>query len=300
MRVVIALGGNALLRRDEAPELATQRGHVESAARSIASIARLHDVVITHGNGPQIGLLALQAAAYSEVQPYPLDMLGAESEGMVGYLLDLALANELPGREIATVLTEVAVDVADHAFSAPSKPIGPRYADAEAQRLAAHKQWTMVRDGNCWRRAVPSPAPQRIRQIAAIELLLRAGIVAICAGGGGIPVAVDAVGRLHGVEAVVDKDLTAALLAEALGADWLLLLTDVAGVWPAWPNTEGAPIGATTPAELSRLQFAAGSMAPKVAAACRFVERTGRQAGIGAIEQAPGILQGKNGTIVHR
>jgi carbamate kinase len=298
MRVVIALGGNALLRRGEAPEIATQRRNVELAVGSIAPIARRHELVITHGNGPQIGLLALQAAAYRDVRPYPLDLLGAESEGMVGYLLDLALANALPGRDIATLLTEIEVDPADPAFSVPTKPIGPLYSKGEAQLVAAEKSWTMVRDGNGWRRAVPSPAPRRICQIATIKLLLRGGVIAICAGGGGIPVAIDAAGELRGVEAVIDKDLTAALLAEALEAEWLLLLTDVAGVWPTWPVDEGSPIRATTPAQLRRFRFAEGSMGPKVEAACRFVERTGNQAGIGSINQSEAILQGRAGTIV--
>jgi carbamate kinase len=299
MRIVIALGGNALLRRGEAPEIETQRRNVRSAATAIAPIARQHEVVITHGNGPQIGLLALQAAAYRGVRPYPLDLLGAESEGMVGYLLSLALTNALSSRDIATVLTQVEVDPADPAFAAPSKPIGQVYNDAEARRLAAEMSWPMVRDGDGWRRAVPSPEPRRIREINAIKLLLQAGVIVVCAGGGGIPVAVADSGEVSGVEAVVDKDLAAALLAEAIGADWLLLLTDVPAVWTHWPMTRGSPIGATTPAQLRRMSFAEGSMGPKVEAACRFVERTGHSAAIGAIDQAEPILQGKRGTIIH-
>jgi len=299
MRIVIALGGNALLRRGEAPEIETQRRNVRIAVEAIAPIARQHDVVITHGNGPQIGLLALQAAAYHGVRPYPLDLLGAESEGMIGYLLNLALANALAGRDIATLLTQVEVDPADPAFSAPTKPIGQVYSDPEAQRLAAEMSWPMVRDGGGWRRAVPSPAPRRIREINAIKLLLQAGIIAVCAGGGGIPVAVARSGEVRGVEAVVDKDLAAALLAEAVAADFLLLLTDVSAVWTSWPMEAGAPIGRTTPAELRGRDFAAGSMGPKVEAACRFVERTGQPAAIGAIDQAEPILLGKAGTLIH-
>jgi carbamate kinase len=298
MRVVIALGGNALLRRGEAPEIETQRRNVRIAVEAIAPIARQHEIIITHGNGPQIGLLALQAAAYGAVRPYPLDLLGAESEGMIGYLLNLALANVLADREIATLLTQVEVDPADPAFSAPTKPIGPVYSNAEVQRLGAEISWPMVRDGEGWRRAVPSPAPRRIREINTIKLLLHAGVIVICAGGGGIPVAVDNAGEVRGVEAVVDKDLAAALLAEAVDADFLLLLTDVPAVWTRWPMTEGTPIGPTTPAQLGGLKFSAGSMGPKVEAACRFVENTGRRAGIGAIDQAEAILQGKAGTIV--
>jgi len=297
MRIVIALGGNALLRRGEAPEIETQRRNVRIAAEAIAPIARHHEVVITHGNGPQIGLLALQAAAYRGVRPYPLDLLGAESEGMIGYLLNLALTNALAGRDIATLLTQVEVDAADPAFSAPTKPIGQVYGAAEAQRLVA-MNWPMVRDGDGWRRVVPSPAPRRIREIAAIKLLLQAGMIVICAGGGGIPVAVTDSGEVRGIEAVVDKDLAAALLAEAIEADRLLLLTDVPAVWSHWPMTEGKPIGATTPTELRGLSFAAGSMGPKVEAACQFVEKTGRRAAIGAIDQMEPILQGRTGTII--
>jgi carbamate kinase len=299
MRIVIALGGNALLRRSEAPEIETQRRNVRIAVEAVAPIARQHEIVITHGNGPQIGLLALQAASYRGVRPYPLDLLGAESEGMIGYLLDLALANALPDRDIATLLTQVEVDPADPAFAAPTKPIGPVYDDAAAQRLAAEMSWPMVRDGDGWRRVVASPAPRRIREINTIRLLLHAGVIVICAGGGGVPVAVNDAGEIRGVEAVVDKDLTAALLAEAVDADFLLLLTDVPAVWTRWPMAEGTPLSATTVAELRSLTFAAGSMGPKVEAACRFVERTGRRAAIGAINQAEPILKGETGTIIH-
>lgn len=299
MRIVIALGGNALLRRGEVPEIETQRHNVQIAVQAIAPIARHHEIVITHGNGPQIGLLALQAASYRGVRPYPLDLLSAESEGMVGYLLNVALMNALAGREIATLLTEVEVDPADPAFLAPEKPIGLIYSEAEAQHLAAELNWPMVRDGTGWRRAVPSPAPRRIREINVIRLLLQAGVIVVCAGGGGIPVAISETGEISGIEAVVDKDLAAALLAEAIGADRLLLLTDVPAVWDRWPMSEGSPIGPTTPAGLRRLSFAKGSMGPKVDAACRFVEKTGQRAAIGAVDQAGAILEGHAGTIIH-
>lgn len=298
MRIVIALGGNALLRRGEAPEIENQRRNVQVAAAAIAPIAREYEIVITHGNGPQIGLLALQAVAYRAVRPYPLDLLGAESEGMVGYLLDLALANALPGRDIATLLTQVEVDPADPAFQAPTKPIGPIYDDADAKRLASEMNWPMVRDGTGWRRAVPSPMPKRIREIRAIRLLLDAGVIVVCTGGGGIPVAPAEGGEVRGIEAVIDKDLAAALLAEALRADWLLLLTDVPAVWSRWPMTGGHPIGTATPDELRRHSFAAGSMGPKVEAACRFVENTGGRAAIGSIDAAESILAGHAGTLV--
>jgi carbamate kinase len=299
MLVVMALGGNALLRRHEPLDAGAQRRNLLVAvARSVAPIARRHQVVITHGNGPQIGLLALQAAACKEVPPFPLDVLGAESEGMIGYLIEQALTNELPGREIATLLTQVEVDENDRAFAEPSKPIGPTYDAVQAQELARRTAWTFVPDGSGYRRAVPSPAPHRIRELNVIKLLVRAGMVVICAGGGGIPVVRTATGGLRSVEAVIDKDLSAALLAAAISADALLLLTDVPAVWTAWPMSCGHPIGRTTAAELRGLTFAAGSMGPKVEAACRFVEQTGRMAGIGSLEQAEAILSGGAGTLV--
>jgi carbamate kinase len=297
MLVVMALGGNALLRRNEALELEVQRRNVVAAvAGAVAPIARRHRVVVTHGNGPQIGLLALQAAAFREVRPYPLDVLGAESEGMIGYLLEGALARELPDRDIATLLTQVEVDPDDPAFAKPTKPIGPVYGEAQARALAARNGWAITPDGQGYRRAVPSPAPQRIRELNTIRLLVQAGVVVICAGGGGIPVVVTAEGEVRGVEAVIDKDISAALLAAELSADALLLLTDVSAVWTEWPR--GRPIARTTPAELRTFRFAPGSMAPKVEAACRFVERTGGLAAIGAMEDAEAILAGTAGTFV--
>ena len=299
MLVVAALGGNALLRRGEPLEAEVQRRNLLAAvARSLGPLARAHDLVVTHGNGPQIGLLALQAAAYRAVRPYPLDVLGAESEGMIGYLLEQALAGELPGHELATLLTQVEVDPADPAFAAPSKPIGPTYDQEAAERLARETGWRFMPDGEGWRRAVPSPMPQRIREINAIKLLVRGGATVICAGGGGIPVVAGADGSLSGVEAVIDKDHSAALLAEELDADALLLLTDVPAVWTRWPMSQGVPIGHISIAALRRIDFAPGSMAPKVAAACRFAERTGRMAGIGALDDAEAILAGTAGTIL--
>jgi len=300
MLVVLALGGNALLRRGEPLEAEVQRRNVlDAAAQALAPIARKHQVVITHGNGPQVGLLALQAAAYKDVTPYPLDILGAESEGMIGYLIEQSLANELPNGEIATLLTQVEVEPSDPAFARPTKPIGPIYGAAEARLLAARSSWTFIQDGSAFRRAVPSPAPRRIREINVIKLLVRAGIIVVCAGGGGIPVVATPEGGLRGVEAVIDKDLSAALLAEQIGADALLLLTDVSAVWTRWPKSKGEPIGPTTVEELRRISFAPGSMGPKVDAACRFVEHTGRIAAIGAIEHTEAILNGTAGTIVH-
>jgi carbamate kinase len=299
MLVVMALGGNALLRRGQPLDAEVQRRNLlDAVAKAVAPVARRHQVVITHGNGPQIGLLALQAAAYKDVQPYPLDVLGAESEGMIGYLIEQTLSNELPDREIATLLTQVEVDGADPAFAKPSKPIGPIYDAAAARQLAARTSWTFVPDGRGFRRAVPSPAPRRIREINVIKLLVQSGMIVICAGGGGIPVVATADGALQGIEAVIDKDLSSALLAEEIGADALLLLTDVPAVWTKWPMSAGRPLGHVTPTALRTFAFDPGSMAPKVEAACRFAERTGHIAGIGAIDQAEAILAGNAGTIV--
>lgn len=298
MLVVLALGGNALLRRGEPLELDVQRKNLAAAVTNgLAPIARQHQVVITHGNGPQIGLLALQAAAYKDVSPYPLDVLGAESEGMIGYLVTQAMANAVPGLDIATLLTQVEVDPADPAFRTPTKPIGPVYDEVEMRRLTTQAQWTFTQDGQGFRRTVPSPAPRRIVESDAIKLLVHAGMAVVCAGGGGIPVVADAHG-LNGVEAVIDKDHTSALLAEELGADALLLLTDVPAVWSRWPKSEGGPIGLTSAERLREHRFDPGSMGPKVEAACRFADRTGRFVGIGAIEDAAAILEGRAGTII--
>jgi carbamate kinase len=298
VRIVVALGGNALLRRGEPAEAAVQRRNVEAAARAVAGLAAEHQVVVTHGNGPQVGLLALQSEAYRDVDAYPLDVLGAESEGMIGYLLEQALSNELIGRDIATLLTQVVVDPRDPAFTRPTKPVGPVYAEADARRLAAARGWTVAPDGTHYRRVVPSPDPQDVVELRTIRLLVDAGVVVICVGGGGIPVVVDEAGGLRGVEAVIDKDLSAALLARLLNAGFLLMLTDVAAVERGWGEPGAEPIRRTSPAELRSLGFASGSMGPKVEAACRFVEATGAAAGIGALADAAAIVRGEAGTVV--
>jgi carbamate kinase len=295
-RVVVALGGNALIRRGERAEAATQRANIVRAVGAVAAIARHHEVVVTHGNGPQVGLLALQADAYRDVAPYPLDVLGAESEGMIGYLLEQELMNALPGRPVATLLTQVTVDAADPAFAQPSKPIGPVYDEPEGKRLAAERGWALAPDGGGVRRVVASPEPRAILELATIRLLVAARVLVVCAGGGGIPVTTTADGGVHGVEAVVDKDRAAALLAEQLDADALLLLTDVTRVVAGWGTTTAHELDGATPTQLRGLTFAAGSMGPKIEAACRFVERTGGRAAIGALEDAEGILAGRAGT----
>lgn len=297
MRILIALGGNALLKRGEPLEAEIQRRNIELAARSIAAIAREHSVVITHGNGPQVGLLALQSEAYDAVHPYPLDVLGAESEGMIGYMLQQALENELPEREIATVLTEVVVDADDAAFGRPTKPVGPVYSESDARALAAARGWTVAPDGRGYRRVVPSPEPREIVQAETIRRLVDAGALVICSGGGGIPVVLDnRNGRRIGVEAVIDKDLSAALLALEVKAELLLLLTDVEHVERDWGTRDATPIRSSTPEELAGIAFASGSMAPKIEAACRFVHATGRPAVIGSLTMTQEILAGTSGT----
>jgi carbamate kinase len=298
MRIVIALGGNALLRRGEPAEAAVQRRNVATAVAAIADLAAEHEVIVTHGNGPQVGLLALQGDAYDAVAPYPLDVLGAESEGQIGYLLDQELVNALGGRPVATLLTQVIVDRDDPAFAHPTKPIGPVYDRATAERLAAERGWTIAPDGAHHRRVVPSPEPRAIVELETLRLLVEAGVLVVCVGGGGIPVAVDREGRLSGVEAVIDKDLAAALLARGLKADALLLLTDVPVVEAEWGTPGARAIPRASPEELRQLSFAGGSMGPKVEAACRFVETTRGIAGIGALAHAREILAGDLGTLI--
>jgi carbamate kinase len=301
VRLVIALGGNALLRRGEPLDAALHLANVRAAARALAPVALRHSVIVTHGNGPQVGLLALQSEAYGKTRPYPLDVLGAQTQGMIGYMLEDELRDELRGaREVATLLTEVVVDEHDPAFARPTKPVGPLLEEAEARRLARERAWTVGPDGKGWRRLVPSPEPRRIVEMSAIRVLVEAGVVVICAGGGGVPVVRDESGGLRGVEAVVDKDLSAALLASELGAAGLLMLTDVDAVYEAWGTDAARPIGHATPATLRRTSFPPGTMAPKVEAACRFVEAaTGeRFAAIGALTDVEAVIRGEKGTRV--
>ena len=299
MRVVIALGGNALLKRGEPMTADAQRTNVRKAAAAMADLARDHDIVVAHGNGPQVGLLALQAAAYKDVDPYPLDVLGAESVGMIGYLVEQELTNAMPaGSRIATLLTQIEVDRDDPAFARAEKPIGPVYTQNEALKAKEAYGWPMVEEAQGrWRRVVPSPLPQHITQIETIRLLVEAGVTVICAGGGGIPVLREADGTLRGLEAVIDKDRAACLLAKELGADAFLMLTDVDAVYEGWGTADKRPIGKATPTELNSDVFAAGSMRPKVEAACDFAN-AGGISGIGRLEDARGILEGRQGTLV--
>jgi carbamate kinase len=304
VRVVVALGGNALLRRGEPLTAKNQRANARAACEALAPLALEHELVVSHGNGPQVGLLALQGAAYTEVAPYPLDLLGAQTEGMIGYLIQQELGNVLPfEKHLATLLTQIEVDPADPAFQDPTKPIGPVYTADEAAALGKEKGWTFKPDGDSMRRVVPSPLPKRIFGLETIEVLLRDGAVVICAGGGGIPVmytdeAVPAGRRLVGIEAVIDKDLASALLAADLKADVLAIVTDVDGVYAKWGTPEQRLISRATPEELAGSEFAEGSMGPKVKAACKFAEETGGRAVIGSITDTQALIKGEAGTTV--
>ncbi len=304
MRVVAALGGNALLQRGEALTAENQRRNVRAAARALAPVAHQHELVISHGNGPQVGLLALQGASYTDVEPYPLDVLDAETEGMIGYVLQQELGNELPfEKPVVTLLTQIEVDPADAAFGDPTKPIGPLYSAEEAEQLRSSKGWEFKADGEAMRRVVASPRPRRIFGLEPIEWMLDHGAVIVCSGGGGIPVAyadeaVPAGRRLVGVEAVIDKDLASALLAGDINADLLAIITDVEAVYLDWGTSRQRAIRRAAPADLAAREFAAGSMGPKVAAACSFVERTGGRAVIGSIADAAKLVSGAAGTSI--
>jgi carbamate kinase len=301
VRILVALGGNALLKRGEPMTAEVQRANVRTAAQALAPVAGRHQVVLSHGNGPQVGLLALQAAAFKEVEAYPLDLLGAQTEGMIGYLIEQELGNLLPAEvPFATILTMVEVDADDPAFADPTKFVGPVYDEAQAEALAAEKDWTFKRDGSYLRRVVPSPAPKRIFEIRPIRWLLDQGVLVICAGGGGIPTTfVPGPERtLIGVEAVIDKDLASELLAREIEADLFLMATDVDGVYADWGTPEQRRLDQVTPGELRQRDFAAGSMGPKVDAAARFVEATGKRAAIGALADIEQIVEGQAGTNV--
>jgi carbamate kinase len=298
MKVVVALGGNALLRRGEPMDVAVQRANLKVAAEAIAELALDHQIVLTHGNGPQVGLLALQNEAYTDIPAYPLDVLDAESEGMVGYLLEQELGRHLPRERLATLLTQIVVDPEDPAFDNPTKFVGPVYEARDARFLAHERGWTVAADGADWRRVVASPAPQAIVELDTIKLLVDHGVTVICVGGGGIPVTPDGTGGLRGLEAVIDKDQSAALLATALGADALLLLTDVDAVYAGWGTSQQRPIGPSSVGELRGLDLPAGSMGPKVDAICRFIEAGGALGAIGPLHEAAAMLRGEAGTVV--
>jgi carbamate kinase len=299
LKVVIALGGNALLERGEAPDSDIQERHVVSAVIALAPLARRHQLFITHGNGPQVGVLALESARDPALShPYPFDVLGAQTQGMIGYWLVQALHDAVPSQPAGCLLSRTLVRADDPAFARPTKFVGPLYDAAQAQQLAAERGWAVREDGNAWRRVVPSPEPVALVELDMIKLLAGSGVLVVCAGGGGIPVVRDDTGALRGVEAVVDKDLTAALLGRDLAAEALVILTDVDAVEDGYGTPQARPIHRATPGELRARTFPAGSMGPKVEAACRFVEATGGMAAIGRLDDAEALLDGKAGTIV--
>ena len=300
MRVVIALGGNAILKRGEVMSAENQRTNVKRAALAINEVIKAgHEVIITHGNGPQVGLLALQGLAYDANSASPIDVLTAETEGMIGYMIEQELGNIItPEHEVATLLTQIEVDVGDSAFKNPTKPIGLLYDKKKAVALTAKYGWSMVADGSHFRRSVPSPAPRRILEIGIIQLLIKHGITVICVGGGGIPVVKRDDGSFIGVEAVIDKDFASALLAEEIKADALLLLTDVDGVYLGWGTEQQKQLRQITTDEIKTHTFATGSMAPKVQASLDFLGKGGKTVGIGKMEEALQILNGQAGTII--
>ncbi|MCU1693408.1 MAG: carbamate kinase [Frankiales bacterium] len=300
MRVVVALGGNALLRRGERPDAGPQLVHIEAAAAALAPLAREHELLVCHGNGPQVGLLALESGADRSLSSaYPLDALVAQTQGMIGYWLSQALTNAGVGKPVLALVTQVLVDADDPAFGTPTKPIGPVYEREGAERLAVQHGWRVAADGPHWRRVVPSPLPVRVLEQPVAEQLLAGGAVVVCGGGGGAPVVEDADGRLRGVEAVVDKDLTAALLAVALRADRLLVLTDVPTVVDHYGTPDAVPLRSLTLEQVAARRFPAGSMGPKVEACAQFVRTTGSPATIGRLEDAAALLAGTAGTTVH-
>jgi carbamate kinase len=300
MRVVIALGGNALLQRGQKLSIENQRANVVHAASAIAAVINEgHEVVITHGNGPQVGLMALQDAAYDQTVASPLDVLIAESAGMIGYLIEQELSNLFPpDKRFVALLTEVEVDPEDPAFQKPSKPVGPVYSKEEADKAAKLHAWTVGPDGDKFRRLVASPRPKRIRHVEVIEALVRQGVTVICAGGGGIPVAPVEGGKYIGIEAVIDKDHSSALLATEIEADAFLIMTDVDGVFRDWGTPRQTRIDAISVDDVGRYDFPAGSMGPKVEAAAAFVKSGGKFSAIGKLDDALGMLRGKAGTIV--
>ncbi len=299
MRVVVALGGNALLQRGQALSAENQRANIRVAAGQMAEIHEHHELVIAHGNGPQVGLAALMDAAYTDVDPYPLDVLGAKTIGMIGYIIEQEMGNIIPFDDhIITVLTQIVVDPADPAFQNPTKPVGPVYDKAEAEKLQGEKGWAMAPDGQYFRKVVPSPLPQRIIEIDTIKMLVDNGVVVICAGGGGIPVAYDDESKLFGVEAVIDKDLASGLLAKGLDAEMFVMLTDVPSVYVDFGTQKQRAIRAAHPEAIEALDFPAGSMGPKVKGACKYVRETGFKSAIGQLSDLAAIMSGEAGTLI--
>lgn len=299
MRIVVGIGGNALIQRGQTPEALTQRINIKKACEAIAALAHQHEIIITHGNGPQIGLLSLQSEAYKAVTPYPFDILNAESQGMIGYLLAQELMNQLPNKKIVVLLTQIEVAVDDPAFSTPTKFIGQVYTQEQVAILHSQHAWQFAKDGEFFRRVVPSPLPKNIVEIESIKSLLNEDTIIICVGGGGIPVVRDAITKQYsGIEAVIDKDFASALLAEQLQANRLLLLTDVSNIMLDWGKPSALPLQVAHVSELEQISFASGSMGPKVSAVCKFVNNTQNMAHIGLLSEAEKIIQQLAGTAI--
>ncbi|RSM53349.1 carbamate kinase [Actinoplanes sp. ATCC 53533] len=299
MRIVIALGGNALLERGEKPDAAIQRRHVGRAARSLALLATDHQLIVCHGNGPQVGLLAHQSETDPQLSlPYPLDVLGAQTQGMIGYWLVQELANAGVPRPVVALVNQTVVDADDPAFAAPTKFIGAGYSQEQAEEAATRYGWTMAVDGDRWRQVVPSPEPLRVVEEETIRTLVDRDVVVVCGGGGGAPVTEDRIGRLTGVAAVVDKDMTAAQLALALGADRLLVLTDVPAIMRGYGTPRAEPIRAIDAGRLAEMPFPDGSMGPKVDACVWFAQTSGHPAAVGALADAVEVLAGHAGTTI--
>ncbi len=298
MRIVFALGGNALLKRGEILSAENQRRNMRAAAAALAQACDGNEVAIVHGNGPQVGLLALEADAYRAVPPYPLDVLGAESQGMIGYVIAQELRNARPDRPVAALLTQTLIDPDDPVFGRPTKPIGPVYSKKDVAELAKANGWSFAPDGDAMRRVVASPKPIGIVELPVIEQLVASRAIAICCGGGGIPVYQTWSGELEGAEAVVDKDFAAALLAQKLDAEKLIILTDVDGVYIDWGKAKQRLIRETCADYLASLCFSEGSMGPKVQAAAQFVKATGRTAVIGSLDEVDAVMAGQSGTLI--
>lgn len=304
MRVLVALGGNALSLKNEPITAQNQRKRVKQAVAPLAKIAEQHELIITHGNGPQVGLLAQQSLAnlssdqsnQSTKAPFPLDVLNAETEGMIGYLIEQELINQLPeNRRTASLLTMVQVDANDKAFSEPDKPVGPSYPFEKKQSLEDKNNWSFKSKDNEWQRVVPSPEPEDILQSPAIETLLLNDTVVICSGGGGIPVS-RSDNALIGVEAVIDKDKTSALLAIKLKVDRFIIATKTDGVYRNWQSKTSEKIKNITIKQLKSMQFESGTMAPKIAAAIRFVKQRQQPAVIGSLDELDKIMNFNAGT----
>ncbi|MBO9482890.1 carbamate kinase [Salinisphaera sp. G21_0] len=297
--LVVAIGGNALLQRGELMSCENQRKSVAATAQSLAKLSENYRLVIVHGNGPQVGLLALQNLSYRDCPPYPMDVLGAETQGMIGYLLEQGIRKELPQAEVTTLVTQVLVDANDPSIADPSKFIGPVYDRETAEKLAAEHGWTIKPDGAYWRRVVPSPAPVKVMETDAIKCLLDRNHIVICGGGGGVPVVKNGP-DIEGFEAVIDKDATASMLAQEIGAAELLILTDGAHVCVDWGKPSERPLTDVTVAEMRGYAFAAGSMGPKVDACCAFAEKTGGIGNIGDLYHALDVMNRTTGTRIHR